>query len=455
VNLVQRAVQFVVRAAGLSPVYDNRGWYPWRIREPYTGAWQRNDEWTVESVLAHHAVYACISRISQDVGKLRPRLVEQDDDGIWSEIESSAFSPVLRRPNRYQNHIQFKEWATTSKLTHGNTYILLERDQRQVVVRMYVLDPTRVRVMIAPDGDVFYDLSVDNLAGLEFERLAVPASEIIHDRINCLFHPLVGVSPIYAAGMAAHIGLRIQSNSADFFTNGSNPSGILTAPAHIPQETADRIKDHWERAYTGTNSGKVAVLGDGLSFEAMRMTSVDSQLIEQLKWSADTVCSTFHVPPWKVHVGQQPAYTKPELAAHQYYSDCLQSHIETFELCMDEALGLTSPTGGRRMGVELDLDGLLRMDEGSLVGTLTTGIKGSLYRVNEARLRVNLPPVDGGNEIWGQQQDTSLPALARRDREQPALPGPVTPEPQQPEPAARFARKVKRRARILRIKAAA
>ncbi|WP_416381322.1 hypothetical protein, partial [Klebsiella pneumoniae] len=38
----------------------------------------------------------------------------------------------------------------------------------------------------------------------------VPAREVIHDRFNCLFHPLIGLSPIYAAGLAAMQGHHIQ-----------------------------------------------------------------------------------------------------------------------------------------------------------------------------------------------------------------------------------------------------
>src|SRR5688572_25424413 len=100
-----------LKRAPLSPV-DNRGWYPLTVREPYTGAWQRNDEWTVDTVLAFHAVYACITLIANDIGKLRPRLMRLDETAnVWKEATNSdTFTRVLRRPNRYQNHIQFKQW---------------------------------------------------------------------------------------------------------------------------------------------------------------------------------------------------------------------------------------------------------------------------------------------------------------------------------------------------------
>jgi len=375
-------------------------------------------EWTTDTVLAHHAVYACITRIAQDFGKLRPKLVEQDEDGIWSEVTSSAFSPVLRKPNRFQNHIQFKEWWITSKLTNGNAYVLLERDGRDAVRSMYLLDPTRVQVLVSTDGAVFYKLKQDNLSGLEDDEISVPASEIIHDRINCLFHPLVGTSPIFACGTAATMGLQIQQNQSGFFANGSNPSGILSTPVTITPEKATQLSDLWNSRFGKDKSGGVAVLGDGMKFEAMRMNAVDSQLIQQLGWTAETVCSTFHVPAWKVGVGEQPAYTKPEIANQAYYSDCLQSPIEQWELCMDEAFGFQTSTEGRMLGVELDLDGLLRMDVASQITALRDAVGGSIYTVNEARKKMDLEPVDGGDSIWMQQQNYSLEALQKRDEKE-------------------------------------
>lgn len=460
---------------GLSPVHDSRGgWWP-MVREGFSGAWQRNVEWTVDTVLAHHAVYSCIARIAQDIAKLRPKLVEQDDDGIWSEIENTAHSPALRRPNHFQNHIQFKESWAISKLTRGNTYVLMERDLRGVAIRFYILDPSRVTVLVAPDGSVFYNLQHDYLSGLETDRMTVPASEIIHDRINCLFHPLVGTSPIFACGSAANMGLQVEQNSSGFFANGSNPSGILTSPATITPEKAAELSEIWNSRFGKDKSGGVAVLGNSMKFEAMRMTAVDSQLIQQLGWSAETVCSTFHVPPWKIGIGPQPAYTKPEIANQAYYSDCLQSLIEQWELCMDEAFGFTTSVEGRMLGVELDLDGLLRMDMASQMETLGKAVGGSVLTVNEARKKIDQKPVDGGDSIWMQQQNYSLKALAKRDDGDPfavtaperinaAVPAPALPAGDTPQkqitagdgtPSDTSAARMARLAALININAAA
>jgi HK97 family phage portal protein len=398
----------------LSTVDSRGGWSP-LIREPYAGAWQRNDSWTVDTVLASQAVYACITLISNDIGKLRQKLVQQNDQGIWFETTSPAFSPVLRRPNRYQNHIQFKQWWITSKLTRGNTYALKRRDNRGIVDSLYLLDPCRVQVLVAPDGSVYYQLQSDNLTGIDNQGMTVPASEIIHDRMNCLFHPLVGVSPIYAAGDAASIQLKIQKDTGNFFSNGASPGGILMVPGSIPQDKADELKAKWATNYGAENAGKIAILPDGMKFQPMRMSAVESQLIEQMKWTAEVVCSTFHVPPYMIGVGQMPAYNNIEALNQQYYTQCLQSLIEEYETCMDEGLGLETKIEGVQKGVELDIKALLRMDTATQIRTLGESVKGSLVTINEARRDLDLDPVEGGNTVWMQQQNYSLDALMRRD----------------------------------------
>ena len=139
----------------LNSVTENRsGWF--RLFESFAGAWQTNTVVDRNLVLSYHAVYACITLIASDIAKLRMKLVEQDATGIWAEIESPAYSPVLRKPNSIQTRIQFWEAWIISKLIRGNTYVLKVRDNRRVVVALYVLDPTRVVPMISDDGEVFY-----------------------------------------------------------------------------------------------------------------------------------------------------------------------------------------------------------------------------------------------------------------------------------------------------------
>lgn len=396
------------RAPSSPPGTGMGGWWP-MIKEAYSGAWQKNDTWTNDTVLSHYAVYACVTLIANDIGKLRQRLMKLDDNGIWKETTSPSFSPVLKKPNSYQNHVQFKQWWQTSKLINGNAYALKKRDQRGVVVGLYLLDPCRVLPLVTDNGSVYYQLSNDNLNRIG-DGITVPASDIIHDRMNCLFHPLVGVSPLYAAAQAACQSLKMQNDSATFFANGARPGGILSAPGAISDETAARLKAHWDANYTGENAGRVAVVGDDLKFQQMKMSATDSQLIEQFKLTAEMVCTAFHVPPSKVGVSTAATGTTAAQENQKYYSDCIQVLAEEYEACMDDGLALPE-----KYGVELDVDGLLRMDMGALVETLAAGVKGGVMTPNYALRRLNQPPVEGGDTIYLQQQNYSIEALSRRD----------------------------------------
>jgi HK97 family phage portal protein len=387
---------------------DNRGnggWWP-VVRESYTGAWQQNRELTTESVLRFSAVFACVTGIASDISKLRPQLMVLNNDGVWQENTSGPVVDVLKRPNRYQNRIQWIQNWVISRLLYGNTYALKERNSRGVVTGLTILPPANVTVLVSDDGGIYYQIRRDNLA--QTENVTVPASEIIHDRGICLYHPLVGVSPLYASTQSAALGLNILDQSEMFFKNKSSPSGMLTAPGRINDDTAKRLKEHWDNHYSGANAGKVAVLGDGLKFEQMTMSAVDAALVEQLKLSVQDIARAFRYPLTKLQTGSTPISSNIQTEHNYYYADCLQPIIESMELSLDEGLGLT--TGQM---VELDLDGLTRMDVESTYKAIGEGIKGGFLAPNEGRKKLNLPPVEGGDGVFLQVQNYAVDDLAK------------------------------------------
>lgn len=421
----------------LSNVPVSRGWWP-LIREPFTGAWQRNKEERLDSLLQYPTLYACVSRIATDIGKLPFLLKSRDSNGIWVTIDNSAYSPVLRKPNHYQTAQQFREAWSLSKLSQGNTYALKERDNRGVVTALYILDPLRVMPLVSDSGEVFYQLYTDNLNLLPEDggQLIVPASEIIHDRCICPFHPLVGLPPIAAAHWPALKNMRILRSSSEFFANNAQPSGILSAPGAISDGTAERLKTYWNENFTGSNAGKVAVVGDGLQFVSLAAKSVDAQMVEQLRYSDEQICQPFGIPPFKVGIGSIPAGMKVDDINQLYFSDALQTHVEAIENLLDEGLKISSP-----MGVEMDLWPLLRMDPSKQADFEAKLVGGAIKTPNEARKNFDLAPKTGGDAIYLQQQNYSLEALAKRDGQadpfgtsQPAA-QPEPPAPEEPAPA--------------------
>jgi phage portal protein BeeE len=164
----------------------------------------------------------------------------------------------------------------------------------------------------------------------------------------------------------------------------------------------------------------------------MTMTSVDAQLVEQLGISGKQVCAVYHVPPYKAGVTDPPSYNNIEALDRAYYSQCLQRHIEDAELCLDEGLALTE-VQGKTIGVEFDLDDLLRMDSATQIKSEGEAVKSGIKAPNEARRKLNLAPTPGGEGPYLQQQNFSLSALAKRDAQEDPF---GTAKPADPPPAA-------------------
>lgn len=393
-----------------STAHPINGGDTWRvIHEPTTGAWQRNQEIEVSrhDQMRHHAVFACVSLISRDVGKLKIQ-TKKPIDGV-KQVCKSKVGAILAKPNNHQTTQQFLEAWITSKATTGNAYIWKIRDIYGDIWRMYVLNPERVKPLVDPNGNVYYQLMRDSLFNIE-DDVIIPASEIIHDRYNCFYHPLVGLSPITACALSASQGIAIQRGASQFFANASRPSGILVAPGAISEQTATEIKNNWHANYSGTGTGKTAVLGDGMEYKTISVSANDAQLVEQLKLSGEIVCTAFSVPSFKIGLGSQTGTMKAADASEIYYSDCLQHYIESIENLLDEHLDLEPD-----VFVEFNLKALIRMDSVSQMTYLKEGIGAAILSPNEARAELGYSPVDGGDSPMIQQQNYSLAALAKRD----------------------------------------
>jgi len=406
------------------------GWR--RILEPFSGAWQMNVEEKRSTLLCYPTLYACLNRISQDIGKLPFLLKAMQDNGTEKVVQNPSYSPVLKKPNHYQTAQQFREAWALSRMIHGNAYILKGRDDRNVVTRLYVLDPCSVLPLVSDSGDVFYQLNystAENLlpANYPAEQLIIPAREIIHDRLNCFHHQLIGVPPLCAAHWPAIKNLKILKSAADFFANNSQPGGILTAPAGMSDPDAEAIKAYWNKNYGGANTGKIAVIGADMKFTPFAMKSADSQLVEQMRYSDEQICQPFGIPPFKIGIGSIPAGLGVDAINLLYYDDALSGPIESMENLLDEGLSIPS-----KLGIWMDTEPLLRMDVGKQAEVETALVSGKIKTPDEARLRFNLAPTGGGDTLWGQNQDYPLGMLADRadwdPNMQPALPAPA-PEP--------------------------
>src|SRR5262249_3843921 len=352
-----------------------------------------NSPYLGQELIAFSAVYACINVIASDISKLPAQVFEVNlNNGARTALRRDPYVKLMAAPNAYQTGPDFLFAFVQSYFFQGNTYCFARRNRRNEIVEMHVLNPYRVKPLIAQDGSIFYECGEDFLAGLAPNTI-VPERDMIHHRLPLLpGYPLVGVTPIFAAAASSAVGLKILQNSQEFFSNASRPSGMLTSESgRISPEAAARFKQEWDEAYRGEGMGKIAVMHSGLRWEPLTITAQDAQLIEQLRWSVEDVARVFRVPPFMLGDMTKVSYRNTEQLVRAYLTNCLRYHIKALEERFQQPFELDITNR-----FELDLPQLLRTEIDVRYAAYQTSLNSGWQSINEVRAQEGLEPIDGG-----------------------------------------------------------
>lgn len=398
------------------------------VREPFTGAWQKNIACSEQTLLAYSGVFACVAIIAGDVAKLPVHVYRVKEKGEREEATTHWAYRLFRKPNEYQTRFDLVQQFMASLLLTGNAYLYFTLDDRNAPAAVHCLDPRRVQYLVSEEtGDVFYAVKRSAFSQREEVVQWVPASRVLHHRVFTLGHPLAGVSPLVAAAQSAATGLQIGANSGAFFENMSRPSGILTAPAGTSEADAKRLLEDWKRAYgpENRNIGNPALLTADLKWTPLGMTAEDAQLIDQLRWSLNDVARCFRVPPFMLGDLEKSSFRNSEQLMRNYYSGCLQSQIEALENRFETFFQF-----GADMQIEFDLAELLRTDLDVRYKAYQEAITSGFLTINEVRARESLPQITGGDEPLVQMQYRPLSQAIAAPTAAPAAPGaPAAPAP--------------------------
>ena len=417
-------------------LWPSSGGSPWGNgdRGPL-GAWQmnRNHPHAGLELVAFSAVYACVNVISSDVAKLPIQIFKVDQsNGARTLQRSDYYSMLFRTPNEYQTHSDLLYAFVQSYLLQGNAYCYAgKRNGRGETTELHVLNPYRVKALIASDGSVFYECAEDFLAGLAPNTI-VPERDMIHHRLPLVpGFPLVGVTPIFAAAASSAVGIQILRDSQQFFANSARPSGLLQSTINLGDEQKRKAKEEWDIAYRGREYGKVAILPNGLDWKPITITAQDAQLIEQLRWSVEDVARVFRVPTFMLGDVSKVTYRNSEQLARAYLTGCLAGHIEALEERFERAFQFPP-----NFEIKFDLTQLLRTEIDVRFTAYQQALNAGWQSINEVRAQEGLEPVPGGEEPRVQMQYVPLSSANEVEPATPSTsPAPTPTTESAPDPA--------------------
>lgn len=350
------------------------------------------------STLSVTTANACKTVLCEDVGKL-PLHLYQLVNGERKIVEDHPLEKLFRHPNDWQTRFEFIEMMMACLVLRGNAYACIVRDWRGTATMLVPVNPDRVWIYEAPDGEVFYQVArrgMHDMAVLKSLPLMVPAEDMLHIRDGALDSSLWGLSRVTSTREAIGLSLAQQELAARLAGNGTNLGGYLTTDQKLGEPAAKRMADDWKQRYGGLrNAGGTPVLEQGLKFEPIGMTSVDAEFLNSRKFSVEEIARIFRVPLHKIGVmGAHATGTSLVQLDQEYLNSTLSSWCERISLKFAQTFGIESP-----MFVAFDYSDFLKADLMTRLQAARLGVLSMIYTPNEQRAAMGLPPVPGGNTL--------------------------------------------------------
>lgn len=345
------------------------------------------------------AVYSCVRVISEAMASLPLHLYRMNDKGSKEKATDHPLYFLLHdEPNPEMTSFVYRETMLTSMLLWGNSYSQVIRNGKGEVVALYPLMPNRMKVDRDDKGQLYYEYMVNDTDAPTMKRTIVKLDprDVLHIPAMS-YDGLVGYSPIAMARNAIGLAIATEEYGSKFFQHGASPSGVLEHPGVLKDPA--RIRDSWNQTFGGSsNSGKVAVLEEGMKYTPISIPPEQAQFLETRKFQIEEIARIFRVPLHMIGCLEHSTFSNIEQQSLEFVKFTLEPWVSRVESNMNRRL-LTDEEKGKYF-FKFNVDGLLRGDYQSRMTGYATARQNGWMSANDIRELENLdriPEEEGGD----------------------------------------------------------
>jgi len=337
------------------------------------------------------AVYACVRVIAETVASLPFAVFELDKSGSQKAIDHPLYRVLHDEPNPEMTSFIWRETMLTHLLLWGNSYNQILRAGRGSIIGIYPLLPDRMEVDRDDKGNLTYTYSTTN-----GQTVKLRTEDVLH--IPGLgFDGIMGYSPIAVERNAVGLSIAAEEFGSKFFSNGATPSGILTHPNTVKNPKA--LRESWTEAYGGSsNSNRVAILEEGMTFTRISMPNNEAQFLETRKFQVSEICRIYRVPPHMIGDLEHATFSNIEHQSIDFAVHCIRPWLVRIEQSINRSLFTEKEKG--HFYCQFNLDGLMRGSYKERMEGYAIGRQNGWLNANDIRGLENMNPIphnDGGD----------------------------------------------------------
>ncbi|MBF0093365.1 MAG: phage portal protein [Alphaproteobacteria bacterium] len=356
-----------------------------------------------ETAMRCPAVFACIKVIAESVSQLPLILYRRTADGGKERATDHPLYTLLHdQPNDWTSSTEFRQTMQAALSLHGNAYAYIGRSGDRVV-ELIPLPSASVAVTV-DSATVEPRYRVTGLNGVpsEYDR-----RDILHLRSvgNGASHGYVGASPVMQVREAIGLALALEEHAGRLFGNGARPAGLLKYAKTLTDVTIKKLRVGFDQAYAGgPNSGRTAILEDGMDFVPLQFNSVDSQFLELRQFQVIEIARAFRIPLHKIGSLERSTNNNIETQNGEFLTDCIIPILKLWEGAIQRSL--LSPNERKEYFTEFLVDDLIRADLERRFAAYSVAILNGVLNPNECRALENRPGYAGG-EIFMRPLNTA------------------------------------------------
>ena len=349
-------------------------------------------------------VYRCVNEIANGAACIPFKAYQGD-----MQLDQHPILSLLRRPNPMQAGVEYFQAVYSYLLLSGNNYSI-RSDVAGEVRELYLLRPDRVAVKpsktTTPMG---YDYIINGKVIKTYDSNPLTGeAEVKHMKLYNPLDDYYGLSPLMAAAVDIDNHNAINKHNISLLNNGARPSGAIifkpTSDRGLSMQLSDgqrqQLQDDLDVRFKGpANAGRPLLLEGDFDWREMGLSPKDMDFLQQRNMAAKDIALCFGVPSQLIGIPDSQTYANVQEARLALYEETIIPLAKRVQSDLNEWL---SPMYGDDIYIEYDFEAVPAMVERRrrIYENVTQAVREGIISRNEARERLGLEPITGGDDVY-------------------------------------------------------
>ncbi len=351
-------------------------------------------------------VYRCINEIAMGASSVPFKLMRGDQP-----IEESPLLDLLQKPNPSMSQSEYFQKIISYLLISGNSYMLRVGPETGLPTELYCLRPDRIEIKTNKIGfmPIEYRYIIDGQIKAKYPIDQITGqSEVKQIKMFNPTDDYLGQSPIMPAAADIDQHNLGGKHNTHLLINGARPSGAVVykprdevgAMTMLTDSQREQLRQDLASRFNGTkNSGRTMILEGDFDYKEMGLSPKDMDFANMKSMSAKDIALVFGVPAQLIGASDTQTYNNMAEARLALYEETIIPLLRHIESDLNEWL---VPLFGEDLTLQYDIDAIPAITERRRMVTdnILRAVQEGVLTRNEARERLGLEPISGGDEVY-------------------------------------------------------